>query len=121
MQSPISRLDFTFCLGEQVIHQISRTRYTAPPGGTLAPPPSPPRHRPCYIHLCPASGMDDTHDLSSRCLIPLNLGAGCRSVVLIALIVANTTECTRKAFYNPMSIKVHKNRLETKLMIKYAK
>lgn len=39
MQSPISRLDFTFCLGEQVIHQISRTRYTAPPGGTLAPPP----------------------------------------------------------------------------------
>lgn len=40
MQSPISRLDFTFCLGEQVIHQISRTRYTAPRGGTLAP------HRP---------------------------------------------------------------------------
>lgn len=81
----------------------------------------PPRHRPCYIHLCPASAIDDTHDLSSRCLIPLNLGAGCGSVVLIALIVANTTECTRKAFYNPMSIKVHKNRLETKLMIKYAK
>lgn len=84
-------------------------------------PPSPPRHRPCYIHLCPASGMDDTHDLSGRCLIPLNLGAECGSVVLIALIVANTTECTRKAFYNHMSIKVHKNRLETKLMIKYAK
>lgn len=81
----------------------------------------PPRHRPCYIHLCPASAIDDTHDLSSRCLIPLNLGAGCGSVMLVALIVANTTECTRRAFYNPMSIKVHKNRLETKLMIKYAK
>lgn len=55
--------------------------------------PSPPRYRPCYIHLCPASGMDDTHDQSSRCLIHLNLGARSGSVVLIALIVANTTEC----------------------------
>lgn len=51
MQSPISRLDFTFCLGEQVIHQISRTRYTAPPGGTFGTPRRPDIDPATYISV----------------------------------------------------------------------
>lgn len=61
------------------------------------------------------------YDLLGWCLIFLNFGVGCGFVVLIVLIVVNIIECIRKVFYNFMLIKVYKNCIEIKFMIKYVK